>query len=175
LLILPDSGQLGDRALDAKENLIKLTEENQKETDKFRIYGQDMLEDQDMARGEPMAYQELILRLKKMCPSLVIGDGGYPGAIQVRVPAWVEDEYTTKYVTGFMKEVLPEYSWITVDDKGLPKREHRGWATVLIALIRQGIVSYDKALQHFKEPTGQRAVRWQELIREAKYRITDSD
>lgn len=169
MLIQPDSSQLGDKCLSPEEGLIKIKEENRKLTEKLKLKGQAELENKDMAQGRPMAYQDFIYLLKKMNPQLICEDGGYPNAIAVRIPAHLEDgTFGKKYVTGFMKEVLPEFSWVKTDDRGVAKRENRGWREVVKKLIEQRVVSYKDAVDVFGEPNGIRAGRWYEILQYKK-------
>jgi hypothetical protein len=169
MLVQPDKLELGDGRLNEVENLAKLKENNAKRVQKFKIPGQVELENKDMAHGEPMGWQQLVYLLQKMNSKIICEDGGMKDAIAVRVPAWLEDgTYGKKYVTGFYKEVLPEFSWVTTDERGLPKREVRGWRTVVLALIRQGWIKYSDAVSIFGEPNGVRSGRWHELLRGRK-------
>src|ERR1039458_8096558 len=169
MLIQPDKSQLGDSHLDEVENLSKLKEGNAVRTEKLKVHDQATLENKDMALGTPMGWQDLVRLLAKMNHKIICEDGGMKDAIAVRYPAMQEDGvYGKKYVTGFYKEVLPEFSHITTDERGLPKREVRGWRTVVLALIRQGIVSYRDAVEVFGEPNGVRSGRWHELLQNSK-------
>ncbi len=172
-IIITDSNELGDKRLDPKEVLIKLREENNSHAQRMtRKPDQDILGNKDMAQGQPMEYQHLIHLLKKMNPNIIIKDGGVKGAVQVRYHSTTDwDQKSeggdgTKYVTGFYKEVLPEFSWEQDDSRGRPTREIRGWRTVVLALIKQGIISYKDAVDVFGEPNGIRSGRWKKLLRE---------
>ena len=166
MLIQIDKTELGDQKLNEVENLAKLKEGNEKLRQKLRIPGQEELEDADKALGHPMSYTDLIFLLQKVNRSIVIQDGGIRGAVAVKIPTVLDDgTYGLKYCTGFYKTILPEFSHISVDDKGLPLRENRGWRTVVLALIKQGVITYKDAVDVFGEPQGQRAGRWQQLLK----------
>ena len=118
-----------------------------------------------MAMGQPMAYQDLIRLLKRINSALIFEDGGVKDAIAVRYPGHLEDgTYGKRYVTGFYKEVLPEFSCIQSDEHGRATRECRGWRTVLVPIIKQGIISYKDAVDVFGSPEGQRSGRWKQLL-----------
>jgi hypothetical protein len=109
-----------------------------------------------------------------MAPSIIIRDGGVRDALAVRCPD-ATDRYSkekggdgTRYVTGFYKEVMPEFSCVMPDARGLPKRECRGWRTVVLSLVKQHIISYKDAVSVFGEPYGVRACRWMEILREQR-------
>ena len=169
MLIQIDKSELGDKRLNEVENLAKLKEGNLALAAKNKIAGQETLENKDMALGQPMSYQDLIRLLGKINPAIQCSDGGVKNAIAVRVPADLEDgTHGLKYVTGFYKEVLPEFSWVSTDEYGRPLRETRGWRTVVLALVKQGVISYRTAVDVFGEPNGQRSGRWHELLRDRK-------
>lgn len=169
MLIQIDKNELGDKRLDPKENLAKLKEENLKLSGRSRIADQSLLENKDMAVGSPMQWQDLVHLLKKMNSSLIIEDGGVRNALAVRFPGHLEDgTYGKRYITGFYKEVLPEFSCIKSDERGRPTRECRGWRTVLVPLIKQHIISYKDAVDVFGTPNGQRSGRWHQLLRDNK-------
>jgi hypothetical protein len=169
MLIQPDSTELGDKKLSPEEGLVQLKEGNRKLAEKFKLSGQAMLEDTKMAVGTPMDWHDLVRLLEKMSPHIQCVEGGMANAIAVRYPAMQEDGvYGLKYITGFYKEVLPEFSSVSTDERGLPVREHRGWRTVVLACIRQGVVSYKDAVDVFGEPSGVRSGRWHDLLRDKK-------
>jgi hypothetical protein len=166
-IVQVDRNQLGDKRLDPTENLAKLREGNEKLSARSRIPHQEIFEHKGMALGIPMASNDLIRLLKKMAPALIIEDGGVRNAVAVRVgPVLLEDGTIGKrYLTGFYKGTLPEFSCIFSDERGRPTREDRGWRTVVLNLIKQGVVSYKDAVDVFGEPSGVRAGRWQEILR----------
>lgn len=170
MLIYDSSKYLGDSLLSPDEANYKIREGNQKLIDEKKIPHQSLLENADMALGYPMQSSEFIRRLTLLKPGLVIKPG-IPGAVAVYFPTYDVDERKTvlKYVSGFyIDKMMQEYSHITTDDKGLAKREVRGWRTVLLALIHQGIVTYAQVKAAFGEPTGQRNILWNEQMRERK-------
>lgn len=174
-LVVPDKNDLGDLRLSPAEGVAKLKEGNQKLTDKKKIPNQSLLEDVDQAFGTPMHYSELIRRIKKINPAIIIEDGGIQGAAAVRHYCWdpyggndTLGAYGKKYVTGFYKEILPEFSSITTDKKGLPHREIRGWRSVLLALMKSGAVTFEQLKKEFGNPVGQRSVLWDEQTQEQR-------
>lgn len=169
MLILPDSASLGDKFLSPEEGVAKLKESIQKQVAAKKIPNQALLEDHDQALGSPMAHTEFIRRLRLMKPSLIIQDGGVAGAIALRHTVNDPEEgVVTRYVTGFYKGVLPEFSSILTDDQGLPTREIRGWRTVLLVLIHCNIATYAEVKAAFGEPHGQRGILWREQMQDRK-------
>jgi hypothetical protein len=161
MLIQPDKNELGDSRLNEVEGLAKLKEGNKKLTDENRIPDQDLLEDKKMALGMPMLVSEFIRRLERLNPRLVIKPGGVRNAVQIRYPFKnKEGVEELEYVGGFYvdEKVLPEYSAVIVDNRGLPLREVRGWRTVLVPLVERGILSLKQVELTFGKATGQRSV-----------------
>jgi hypothetical protein len=171
-VVITDSAELTDNRLNEVEALAKLKEENRDLASRFQKPDQAILSNKDMAQGSPMEWRHLVYLLQKLCPSLIIKDGGVKDAIQVRYPDSAEmyrEDGGTRYVTGFYKQVLPEFSWETLDEHGLPTKEIRGWRTVIKPLIMQRIVSYKAAVELFGEPHGQRSGRWKQTLQKYKY------
>jgi hypothetical protein len=170
MLILNDSAYLGDKMLSPEEGVCKLREGNLKLAAEKKIPNQKLLEDQDMAVGEPMLPQELIRRIQKLNPLVIVEKGGIPNAVAVRIPS-VDDEGKPckRYLTGFyIDRALPEFSSVVTDKNGLPVREIRGWRTVLLALFNNKVATYEQLKAMFGEPNGQRNTLWMSQTREKR-------
>lgn len=165
MLIKPDSKYLGDKIVLDEEAIAKHKEETlAMRHEKHAIAEQDVLANKEMALGQPMAWTELVRRLKLLNPNLVIQDGGYPNAIAVRI----QNGNETEYVTGFMKEVLPEYSWVTLDQDGIAKHEKRGWRQVVFTILQRRLATYGDAVRIFGQATGARSTRHDREVRDYK-------
>lgn len=166
MLIQTDINELGDKRLNPEEGLAKIIEENTAMRAKDKLPGQEQLEDVEQALGRPMAYQELVRRLKILNPNLVIGDGGVNNAIAVRIYRDNGDGEGNRltYLTGFYKTILPEYSSVTVDEYGVALNETRGWRTVLLMLMKQRAASFPRVVEVFGDAFGQRSNRWHEQL-----------
>ena len=184
-----DKRMLGDSHLDPAENVIKQREELLTKAGKFRIYGQDELEDPERAFGPHLQYTELISKLRKVAPKLKAIDGS-PGNIALYFPRSAKDYADTlrewdwehdnkrdpffrrmRYVGGFPKHSLPEYSTVDIDTSMLPTREKRGWRSVLITLIKQGVLSFNEAVSQFGDVgMDRRGWRWNEQLAPWKQR-----
>ena len=57
-----------------------------------------------------------------------------------------------KYVGGILMESLPEWGHVTVDSSLIAHHEVRGWRSVLIGLIKAGVVPYSVAVKEFGDP-----------------------
>lgn len=175
MLIVNSPADLGDTKLSPLENVAKLKEGNQKLISQKRIPNQSLLENTDMALGTPMVYSELVRRVKKIAPQVIFEDGGVKNAIAVRHYTYdpyggddAKGGYQKKYISGFYKEVLPEFSSITTDKKGLPHRELRGWRSVLLALMKSGAVTMEALVKEFGHPNGQRSCLWNEQTQDLR-------
>jgi hypothetical protein len=162
MLIQPDRNELGDRRLDLKEGAIKAHEDNKKLASQYRIPDQDVFEDQKQALGNEMDWQLFVSKLLKLSNKIVVEKGGVTGAVAVRfITKDNLGKPEKRYVSGFYIDCkLPEFSSVTVDENGLPKREIRGWRTVLESLISAGALTRKQCDLTFGPALGQRAFLW---------------
>ena len=163
MLIQTDKNELGDKRLDAVEGLAKIKEENKKLSDKNRIPDQDILEKREMALGFPLSPNDFIARIQRLNPRIIVELGGVKNAVAVRYAKLNPEtgKYEKEYVTGFyVDHPLPEFSSVLVDGKGLPIREIRGWRSVLLALMRQKLLTLKQVELTFGKANGQRAILW---------------
>jgi hypothetical protein len=183
-LVQVDRDELGDKRLNPEEAVCREREDLLKQASKHQIWGQKELEDHERSAGPRMPYTELIRRLHNINPSIKIREGK-PGSVAVYFlkprEDWENVSYAGdtkpsdeffldhRYITGFEKEPLPEYSHVTLDTSRLPVREIRGWRSVLIALIKAHVITYEQAIHEFGDPSNdKRSTRW--LDQTLKYR-----
>jgi hypothetical protein len=166
-------------ALDPHTSVAALKEDTAAQLEARKMPGQKELESHERSAGPRVPFGQLIQRLQRLNPSLRAIDGS-PGSIalySLRRPYERDPEPSPKgeffddhkYVGGFPREALPEYSHITLDERGLPKREIRGWRSVLMTLIKAGVIAYQDAVEEFGEAYGPRSHRWHEQMRPYKY------
>lgn len=186
-LVETDPMELGDKRLNPEESVCREREDLLKVASAKKIYGQAELEDPMRAFGPRLQWTEVISKLHRCNPEIKVKDG-IPGnvALYIRKRA---DEYSDadmmmpdqrpkdefflhhKYVTGFPKQPMHEYSTVDIDTSHLPTREHRGWRSVLIALIKSGAITYRSAVKEFGDPSGDlRSGRWFEQLQEYRNR-----
>jgi hypothetical protein len=176
MLIQVDKNELGDKRLDPKEGVAKLKEDNRKLAAKNRIPNQSLLEDVDMAVGNPMAPAEFIRKIRLLSNDIIVEQGGIPNAVAVRIIATDDDKESPtygqkikKYVSGFyVDRMLPEFSAIIPDHLGQAKREIRGWRSVLLSLWRSKVVTLRQLVAVFGHPNGQRNSLWMQQTREQR-------
>ena len=154
-VVFPDIHELGDTRLDPKENVAKLKEKIVAQRKGHVLPEQPYLLMQ-AAVGRPLGWREFIRKLKKLNPALIIMDGGYPNAIQLRLPDPNPEpgEPNTKYVGGFKKQVLSEFDTATTDEWGVADKFERGWRTVILHLIKWGYARKEDADRIFGEASG---------------------
>lgn len=182
MLIQPDRAELGDTRLDVKEGIAQKREQCIALAGKNRLQGQDDLEDPSRILGPRLQFSDFVSRLRRVVPSLKVLDGS-PGNVALYTPRnskEVADESESwdnkrnifflhyKYVGGFPKKDIHEFSGLDLEEyTRLANKEIRGWRTVLIMLLQQGVVSYSAVVKEFGDVgTDRRGWRWIEATRE---------
>jgi len=180
MLIQPDRNELGDKRLDPKEGVARKREECLAMAATRRLPHQAELEDPTRALGPRLQFSEFVSRLKRVIPALKVLDGS-PGSVALYFPrnseelqeatqAWTVDRdvffLANKYVGGFPKQEIQEYSTVDIDNAMLATKEHRGWRSVLMNLITAGVVSYQAVVKEFGDTgTDRRGWRWRSELR----------
>lgn len=178
MLFQVDKNELGDTRLDPKENVAKLREMALKDASKYRIDNQDELTDKKRSEGRRLNYDDVLGRLQRIVPDLTAKEGS-PGNLALYCPRTADQLEAAiregsggsgtdlffllnRYVGGLPKEELPEWGYLGIDTSLIATRETiRGWRTILIGLIRAGVVSYNAACEEFGDPAlDPRNVEW---------------
>lgn len=190
MLVQTDSAELGDRRLNPEEVVIREREALLREASRSKIHGQEELEDAERSAGPRLYYTEIIRRLRNINSDLQVLEGS-PGNVALYkrkhrgeydgsevddkrpAPSGFHADFFKDhtYVGGMVKDWLPEFSHVILDTSNLPVREYRGWRSVIIGLIKQGVLTYAAAVREFGEPTGPRAGRWSEQLQPYRYRV----
>jgi len=64
-------------------------------------------------------------------------------------------------VTWVQRSAMPEYTVMRFDDHGVPLDEkYRGWRTVLLQMIKSGIIPEERAHRAFGHPNGPASARY---------------
>ncbi len=186
-LVVTDNRELGDKhkILSPQEAVYAKREALLKEASKFKIGGQAELEDPDRSSGPRIPWQQLLMRLQKICPALRAKDGHvdgkdtialyYPKTDAEKINDGTMWEVATtekqrfhrdhKYVGGFDKDYLPWYSHVKLDSSHLATREVRGVMTVLLMLVRAKVITPEQVVKEFGDPAAdQRSGRYLEQI-----------
>ena len=177
MLVQVDRDELGDKRLSPEESIYRETEELLKLASTRKIGGQEELEDQERSAGPRIHFTDFIRRVHKFNSGVLVVEG-MAGSVALYIlkpyTEWNQDDTghrypNHKYVGGLEKQRLPEFSHVILDTSNLPIREYRGWRSVLIALVKNGVLSYNEAIQAFGEPVGRRGDRWFQQLREHKF------
>jgi hypothetical protein len=167
------NSQLGDRFLNPEEEVIRQREDLLHDISGRKAYGQEDIEKEARSEGPRLYYSVFLRRLKKIYPQFLVKDG-IPGNVAVYRPKTqeeiIQDGYDMlfpqwhnehKYVTGFPKEDIPEWGHYKNDTDGIALHEVRGWRSVLIAIVKQGLVTYEAVAKEFGDPIhDQRSKYW---------------
>jgi hypothetical protein len=189
-LVEVDRLELTDKRLNPEEAVIREREELLKMAAKKKIAGQEELENPERSAGPRMSWQEVLRRILICNPQIKVKDGSLGSlALYIRKkPDEIEESdyegylddagnlrrkseffIDHKYVGGFEKEPLPQWSHVLLDSSHLATREIRGWRSVLMRLIKARVISYESAIEQFGNPElDQRSGRWFEQL--AKFR-----
>lgn len=171
--------QLGDKHLDEKESVIRQREELLDAISNRKAYGQEDIEKAERSEGPRLYYTVLLKKLKTIYPDLFAKDG-IPGHLAIYRPKTEGEKLTdgydlsaprwhneAKYITGFPKDFIPEWGHYLNDTDGIAIKDFRGWRSILISLIKQGLVTYKAAIEEFGDPIhDQRSKYWFEQLQE---------
>ena len=118
-------------------------------------------------RGEVMHSSDLILKLQRLNPHIVV-------QAQINFPSdWglYEDLLgRVQFLTGMPKGWMTEFSYALVDDRDLPIEERRGWRTVLVYCLMKGALTWKQILDEFGEPNDSwNEERWMTVTADFKY------
>src|SRR6185312_5745016 len=165
-MVETDRLELGDTRLNPDEAVIREREDLLTKASKYKIEDQSELEDAKRSEGARLHFTELLRKLQVIAPGLQARDGS-AGNLALYYPRTPEQLNVAlreggqndiffifnKYVGGIPKDELPEWGYVDIDTSLIATREHvRGWRTVLIGLIRAGVISYREAITEFGDP-----------------------
>jgi hypothetical protein len=112
--------------------------------------------------GQVMHSNELIRKLTKILPELVPGPGAIEDNISLyRVRPGGEPDFICWTGCGY----LPEFSIVHFNKDRQPIREQRGWRTVLLRVIKAGLITEAEAEKEFGRPSSpQQDKFWREQL-----------
>lgn len=133
---------------------------------RYRLDDHEDLKNAEARMGKQMAHNELIRRVVKLNPNVWAEDSRtHKNGIGFYT---TDSEGNKKYLVAFEKGYLPEFSYIIVDRADLPIKEVRGWRTVLLRLLKQGVLTWKQIVDVFEDAYGYNAKRWQHYTRQHK-------
>lgn len=123
----------------------------------------EYMEDDECRSGRMRHSSEIYGFLKKHAPSLYFMDGRIENDISIfrtyGVPQPGADGKTFAYLMYMPSGFMPEFSLIEYGPQDQPVRERRrGWRTVLLRMIKSGIVTEQQVDDRFGKATGPGAV-----------------
>lgn len=117
--------------------------------DTYRLSDQDWFSDFNRRKGEAMHASDLISRVLKLNPHVIIQQQyNYPDEWGM----YAESLGRLRYLSGFSKSWMTEFSWTTVDDRNLPVDHRKGWRTVLVELLSKGALEWGQVEKEFGDP-----------------------
>ncbi len=192
MLIQPDRHELGDKRLDPKEGVAQKREQCIAMAGTKRLANQDDLEDPSRILGPRIQFGDMVAKIQRIAPEVRVLDGLLGNValyaprnrkeVDDARPQWEQEQVDRllrcqarqnpfflyyKYVGGFPKTPLHEFSGlITEEYTRLANKEIRGWRTVLMMLLEQGLVSYRAVVKEFGDVgSDRRGWRWLEATR----------
>ena len=158
------NAQLGDTHLNPEELVVRERESLLAQISNRKPYGQDELDKPERSQGPRLYYSVFLRKLRKIYPALLVKDG-IPGHVALYRPKteseMVNDGYDLtlpkwrnehEYFGGLPKDFIPEWGHYLNDTDGIAEKEVRGWRSVLIAMFKQKLITYEAASAQFGDP-----------------------
>lgn len=120
----------------------------------------------DARRGRTLHASDVLLRLHKLVPSLLVKEGGIIGDLAMYqvtdAPQVKWDGKNFEYMGYITYATLPEYSIYEFDeDKDVMIRaDEQGWRDILLRFIRKGLLTEEQCDKEFGKPVGRGAQMW---------------
>ena len=123
----------------------------------YRTSDHDWFRDFNRRKGECLHASDLIFRLQKLNPHIIVQN-------QINFPDWglyIESMGRIRYLSGFGKAWLTEFSFCLTDERNLPTEHVKGWRTVLVELLCKGAITWKQVMAEFGDPKdGWNEERW---------------
>lgn len=139
------------KQLSPHERLLASFEQTDRMLQQYRLDDHEALKNAETRIGKPMLHTELIQRVSKLTHNRVWAEDS-------RNDSKVSGFYTVRegvkhFLGAFDKGPLPEFSFILTDSADLPVKEKRGWRTVLVRLLKQGVLTWSQVISGFGDAT----------------------
>lgn len=148
--------------LPLEEALLKFKGERiEPQLETFRLYDHHELKDFHRRSGQWMHSSELVHQVTRMNPRIFVEQQlNYPD----QWGFYVDVRGRQRYVSGFPKGWLREFTAIVVDSRDLMEGDEiRGWRHVLVRLMGLGLLSWAQVVKTFGNSEGANAERWQKF------------
>jgi hypothetical protein len=134
----------------------------------------------DAARvGNLMSHSDLICRLRRLIPDLYFTEGRIIGDLAVYRtyggPQTRLNGNSFEYLFYMPTGLMPEFSLYEFSERDVPvKEKQRGWRTILLRLIRTGLLTEEKCREEFGEAVGAGSTVWHRKLWEFRNKTTAS-
>ncbi len=125
----------------------------------YRLYDHNDLKDFHKRSGRWIHSSELIYQVTRLNPRIITEQQlNYPNEWGF----YLDVCGRKKYVSGFPKGWLREFTAIVVDQRNLMDGDEiRGWRAVLVRLMGLGLLSWAQVIETFGNSEGATSERWQ--------------
>jgi hypothetical protein len=152
--------------LSTEEHYARVREMNYKAAQNQRWEFQEELYDSEARIGRAMFSNDFVFTLRELCPNLYVTEGRIIGDLAAfktyGTPQPHLNGQTFEYLFYIPKGLLPEFSLYEISERDVPICEkQRGWRTVLLRLIKAGMISESLAHKVFGKPMGSASRRYQ--------------
>jgi len=134
-----------------KETLENLRLQREDLITKDRFKNQDQLTDSKRA-GMGIPFYEIVKIVKGLNPNIWTEEAknnpGHIGFYRMN-----NETRKPEFLTACEMTILPEFTVLHKDDKGLPNRADRGWREVLVMLLSKKAITKQQILRFFAEPS----------------------
>jgi len=177
--------------LDPKEAVAQKRQECLDDAANYRIAGQDEFEDATRSEGPRLHYKEVIRRLQLCNPAIQVKSSDntkFGDNVALYIPKkphefsrsdWAVKNGALpappkgmffidyKYIGGMPKDWLPEWGHGELDTSYLVSSIAWGWRSILSALIKARVITYQDGVKHFGDPRfDPRSTLWFEQLQQ---------
>jgi hypothetical protein len=130
---------------------------------------QDDFRDDVAREGRPMHHSEFFLRLRRIVPNLYITPGNVIGdfALYKTYPCGQRklEGRDFEYLGYAHMGISPEYSQYEFNDRDIMQREkRRGWRTILLRMIKSGMITEPQSRKIFGDAVGPASTVWKRTL-----------
>lgn len=151
--------------LSIAEHTLRVKEQNQLGVKSQQWEDQAAFKNDEARVGRTMPHSDLITKLQRLIPDLYVTAGNIIGDLAFYQVAgspqkkWGDNSF--RYLFYCPTGVLPEFSQYEFDARDIPVREKkRGWRTVLLRLIKSGLLTEEVCNKEFGFARGEAAYIW---------------
>jgi hypothetical protein len=174
-----------EKSMTIAEHTARLHERNNSShaTKAQRHDDQDEFRKTYARRGRVMHTSDVLLKVRRHVPNLYVLEGGIKGDLALYLtedqpqPKWVGKNYL--YLGYIAYDWLPEFSLYEFDDNRdvMIRESERGWRTVLLQFIKQGVLTEQQCDKEFGKPSSAGSSVWYKRLQQYRTskEVADSD